>query len=523
MCGNLCGDSVKGSNMKNLFVFLLMCSSLVSGCTFNVAVLTPAPATVVSSPTELPLPITPIATTAIASPIATISATAVPSAPTLDPSTSAPIFFNGRSAATQEDHLSRSSSFPAGTKIVYVVWDYDHMREGMTIRREWYLNGQPWLTREEPWDYAKYGSTGTMRDVSIHDDVVGLDAGTYHLRIYIDNVLQPLGSLFYAPIQEWVTFEIGLPQEESFMGYGSLDGKWGVEVYGGKRVVLKNVVTGESRQIAIVQEVPYVNWFNDSKHFLFVDRDRSEVKPGTTIGIRDHLWIVDVTNGAARRVYKGDTSFVSQWGPLPSLDGKYIASRTGSAFADGCYIDSHLTFFEVAADFQSVKAIRQQDFTGFPSTNEGWIYPAEDGHWENESTYAVKLDGVCDADKSKLGDFQFKLPSRTAAQVVASTNRRIPGDLGIGTVHGKVTNASGAPVANATVICEHHSYNSPSYCAGVLTTNAEGTFAFNNVFFHDSDTIKVTVQAAGYETITISQSAFTTNDWEANVVLNKLP
>ena len=50
--------------------------------------------------------------------------------------------------------------FPAGTKQVYAVWNYMNMRAGMTVKREWYLNGQLWLTREEEWDFAKYGEHG---------------------------------------------------------------------------------------------------------------------------------------------------------------------------------------------------------------------------------------------------------------------------------------------------------------------------------------------------------------------------
>jgi hypothetical protein len=488
-----------------IFVFFL------SGCTFSFEVLTPR------------APVTDVQVTV--SDIVAISSTptAVPIAPTLAPPTTNPIFFNGRPATTQNDDRMDLSSFPAGTKIVYVIWDYQNMREGMQIRREWYLNGEPWLVREEPWDFAKYGSTGTMRDVSIHDETAGLDLGTYHFRVYIDNVLQPIGGLFYEPIQEWLAFDIGLPEQESFMGYGSWDGQWGVEVYGGNRVILKNVTNGESRQILIVQEVPYVTWFNDSKHFLFVDRDRSEQKPGTNIGIRDHLWIVDISNGSALRVYKGDTSFAGQWGPVPSQDGKYIASLSGSGYGDACLKDSHMIFFEVASDFQSVKTIKQEDFTGLPAFNESWIYPVAEGHWDNEGIYSVTLDGTCNADKSKLGQFQFNVPNRTATQVSIPNGQSVSGDLGYGMVHGTVTDASGAPIPNATVICGHQSYSSQFYCAGVLTTNADGTFAFTNVFFHDTDAIYVTVQAAGYEETTVSQSFFGTNDWEVNVMLNRVP
>ena len=502
--------------MGKLTLCLLSLAILVSGCTFSYEVITPEPTVTESATPQL----TAESTQDAATPVATISATPVPVAPTLAPPTTHPIFFNGRSAATSDEYPTRQSSFPAGTKIVYVIWDYQNMRDGMLVRREWHLNGQPWLTREEAWDFAKYGSTGTMRDVSIHDEINGLDLGIYHLRIYIDGVLQPLGGLVYEPIQEWVTFEIGMPEQESFMGYGSWDGQWGVEVYGGNRVVLKNTVNGESREIVIVQEVAYVNWFKDNRHFLFVDRDRSEQQPGTTVGVRDHLWIVEVPSGVARRVYRGDIAFAGTLGPDPSPDGKYIASLAGSGYSDACFVDKRLIFFEVASDFNSVETIAQEQFSGFPVFPEGTTFPLEAGFWENESSYYVTLSAACNTNLNDVGNFRFNLQARTASR---DSGQTVPGDLGLGMVHGKVTDVTGAPIPNATVTCEHHAYQPAPPCTGIVWTAVDGAFAFSNVFFHDTDSIKIIVQASGYESQEITKSSFTTNDWEVNVALNRAP
>jgi hypothetical protein len=503
--------------MSKTSVLLFLLAFIISGCTFSYEVLTPAPPAT-DSPT---LQLTPFSTETIPLPVGTSTPTAVPVAPTLAPPTTDPIFFNGRAAATSNEQPSEQSYFPPGTKIVYVIWDYQNMRDGMQIRREWYLNGQPWLTREETWNFAKYGATGTMRDVSIHDEFAGLDVGTYHLRIYIDNVLQPLGDTIYAPISEWVSFEIGQPGQDSFIGYGSWDGKWGVEVYGGNQVTLKNVVTGETRLVVVVQDVAYVNWFKDSQHFLFIDRDHSEQKPGTTIGLRDHLWIVDVPSGVARRVYKGDAPFLGTLGPDPSSDGKYILGLQGSGYADGCLKDQRLVFFEVADDFKSAKVITQSEFSGIPVYNESVVYPSEGGYWISTRSYDVMLNATC-SEKSGLGSYTFDLLIRTAIKD-PSTGQPIPGDLGVGSVHGQVTNASGVPIANATVTCQQYSYTSSTPCSGSFTTALDGLYSFSNIHFHDTDLIKLTVQAAGYESWEISQSPFTTNDWTANIMLNKLP
>ncbi len=170
-----------------------------------------------------------------------------------------------------------------------------------------------------------------------------------------------------------------------------------------------------------------------------------------------------------------------------------------------------------------MKAIKQQDFAGLPAANDGFIYPVEDGYWQ-DNNYLVTLDGTCNADRSKLGSYNFNLLNQAATQTSSSTQQLVLGDLGLGLVHGRVTDAAtGAPIADATVTCEHQSYTSSSLCSGILGTNTEGAFAFNNVFFHDTDTIKITVQAAGYESQEISRSSFTVNDWKADIALKSAP
>lgn len=102
----------------------------------------------------------------------------------------------------------------------------------------------------------------------------------------------------------------------------------------------------------------------------------------------------------------------------------------------------------------------------------------------------------------------------------------LPGDLGFGDVTGKVTDAvTGVPIAGATVICEHFSYTSniADRCNRTTTTDQDGVFLFEKVFFHDTDTIKLTVEAPGYQTEKITQAFFTWNIWETNISLNHVP
>jgi hypothetical protein len=90
------------------------------------------------------------------------------------------------------------------------------------------------------------------------------------------------------------------------------------------------------------------------------------------------------------------------------------------------------------------------------------------------------------------------------------TSPAIAGDLGWGTIHGKVTDAvSGIPIVNAKVTCNHFSYTSTARCQGDTFTDIDGNYIFINIFFHDTDTIQLRVEALGYELKEFEQSFFT--------------
>ena len=113
----------------------------------------------------------------------------------------------------------------------------------------------------------------------------------------------------------------------------------------------------------------------------------------------------------------------------------------------------------------------------------------------------------------------------TANSPVSTTATPRPmGDLGYGEIHGKVTDAlSGAPIAGAVITCQHYSFTSPATCSGATTTDADGMYKIEHVYFHDTDTIKLTVQAHGYQTHEITSAFFRIADLEANVVLSLAP
>jgi hypothetical protein len=112
----------------------------------------------------------------------------------------------------------------------------------------------------------------------------------------------------------------------------------------------------------------------------------------------------------------------------------------------------------------------------------------------------------------------------TPSWTPSATPTFVAGDLGYGSVHGVVTSAStGAPIVGATVTCTHTSFTSPAKCSGTRTTGADGSYVFSNVFFHDTDQITVSAQAAGYTQQTVQQSFFTTPNMTANFSLVASP
>ena len=96
----------------------------------------------------------------------------------------------------------------------------------------------------------------------------------------------------------------------------------------------------------------------------------------------------------------------------------------------------------------------------------------------------------------------------------------IIGNLGWGEIHGKVTNVTtGLPIVGATVTCQHYSYTSPATCNTSTVTEADGTYIFPDIYFHDTDHVWLEVKAQGYVTQTILVAFFTRPGLEKDFVM----
>ncbi|MBK8988448.1 MAG: hypothetical protein IPM39_20665 [Chloroflexi bacterium] len=109
------------------------------------------------------------------------------------PAAGSPVFANLRFAATPIG--PPQSVFPAGTQRIFAVWDYQNMGVTDVVRREWRRDGEPWLIREETWDYLHYGPQGVVNDVSIYDFETGLPPGEYELLLFLNGIQQLAAAL----------------------------------------------------------------------------------------------------------------------------------------------------------------------------------------------------------------------------------------------------------------------------------------------------------------------------------------
>jgi hypothetical protein len=101
--------------------------------------------------------------------------------------------FGGLNVGTQFYNLSFSNDplgthmtyFPAGAQQVFARWDFANVYPNTRLVREWYINGQLFLRRDEAWD-PSWGTHGTLNHISIFDYQAGLTPGYYSVVIYLE-------------------------------------------------------------------------------------------------------------------------------------------------------------------------------------------------------------------------------------------------------------------------------------------------------------------------------------------------
>ncbi|MEW6401582.1 MAG: hypothetical protein AB1649_07275 [Chloroflexota bacterium] len=380
--------------MRKISALFMVFAFLISACTFTVEVQTPTP----GSPSPEGSVSLPTQTIWFSTPLLTLPPVESPSAtPTVV--AAAPRFLN---ATFTIDPIASPSqkAFPADTTRVYAVWDYQNMRAGLTIRRDWYHNNVLWITREEAWDFSKYGADGTIRDISVYDTEGPLTPGEYRLELYIDSKPQPIGGGVV-----WPTFTIS--EDASFLEeVRSPDESWTAFVRNPNKLMVLDP-DRNSHQLFWGNEIFNLAWLPDGKHLLFVDRDRSQQGGVALMGVLDDLWIVNVVTGETRALSRGNSPLLQRL--IISPDGRYVATVEGSGFGDACTVDSKVVIFHLSEDLREATPYEQDDFTGIPAGGDMSVLPVHMGNWMDNTRFRISLDFTCTTDTSLKGIYVFDI------------------------------------------------------------------------------------------------------------------
>ncbi len=315
--------------------------------------------------------------------------------------------------ATIPNRAKAQRVFPGGTRQVFAFWTYGNMRPGPMVRRDWYRNGELWLTREEPWDFARYGATGVISDVSVYDFEQGLEPGRYALKLSIDGQVQHILEL-----PGNISFEV-LKRNGPTSLASPIGSRTAVVDDPRKLIILES--DGTRRTLLTANEISSLAWLPDGIHLVYSNRDRSkQMLSAGTIGMRDELWIVDAVSGEHHLI---GTAAENLHTPSVSPDGRYIAVLSGTGWYDACVVDQSLAIVELDGTGQRIALHRLDDFAGLPrnEASDSAVYPVTTanrpapGVWLNSTQLAVGLQFAC-MRGSPAGIYTLDLTTQTAAK-----------------------------------------------------------------------------------------------------------
>lgn len=315
-------------------------------------------------------------------------------------------WFSPRIAYYIEPDPRRSQRmFPEGTQQIFAIWDYSNMNPQSVIRREWYRDTELILVQEDLWDYARYGSSGTIADITIHDFENGLKEGFYSLRLFINGQEQTFNAL-----RDQASFrivDVSLPQPLS-----SPDGRLTAFVSDPRSLIIQTQ-DNLQRNIFTGQEIAGFAWFPDSRNIIVSNRDRTKQElNGNPEGIRDELWIIDTTSGLRTRIATPEENFHI---PLVSPDGHYIAAVSGTGRVNTCKSDLSIILIELDPYLTRIAVHNLTQFSGFPEINNS-PFPVNSpvvplpGTWLDASNIQVALKFPCTTGEAD-GVYTFNLES----------------------------------------------------------------------------------------------------------------
>jgi hypothetical protein len=354
-----------------------------------------------------------ILATRIAIPTLPTTSSITPQVPPQASPTTPPAAFTNLRFAPEPDETITRQFYGEGTPRIFALWDYTGMQEGMSVRREWKWNSEDWIIREESWAFARYGSEGTVRDIYVFEDQIGLEPGEYTLSLYIDGVAQDLGPRSESKNQPtfWVIeSDIAAPVVSPDKSHSAF------VRFGGNLLI--EYPDGEIREMAQVQEIAAIAWFPDSTNLLYVERDRSKQLEATRdTGITHRMFIIDIDTQEQKIIGTAGENFHT---PLISPTGEYVSVLFGNQRQEGCTGSPSLAILEVDSDLRRQAVHLVSSFTGvdFPNENPATIIISEENQtrvWENDTQLLANLEWLCKpTNQNPDGLYVFDLSNQTA-------------------------------------------------------------------------------------------------------------
>ena len=295
-------------------------------------------------------------------------------------------------------------TFPAHVRRVRATWDYVNMNAKLSIRREWYHDGELWATYHELWDYAKYGANGTVDDTYIYDFDAGLPPGKYELRVFIND------QLVFDPEAEPRSFTV---DKDWSLEIDSPNGLTTAIIAEPDKLKLRST-NGTTWEVSKAHEIDSLAWFPDNKHIIYRDIEWPQRESCDNFGIRHTLWIVDAATGVQH-------SIEGVGEPIVSPDGKYVATTDGTDNVSGCKVDTQLKLIALDGNFQPTLRLGLQDFSGIPPVVDGSsIAPATimgNVHWKDATHFETILQWTCPTDKDPSGIYSFDIENKQATRI----------------------------------------------------------------------------------------------------------
>lgn len=385
---------------KNIAIFPLLAILLtLSSCGRPVAL---------SQPTSTTEPT--VTETAPAEATVSATATALPAAESPVPTPYFDPYFEPVVRFSAGPKYPETREFETGTKQIFAIWNYTNMKPGITIRREWHLDGQTWLVREEPWDFEKYGENGTISDVSIYDFDAGLPSGKYELLLYIDNRPQFLPDP--AVRESFFSIQDNPANPTRLL---SPNGEFEATLENRQSTIVVRDQKGVVVQLFNALKISQMAWFPDNLHLVFTNSDDSEQVGTSTIGIERELLLANIQTGELRPLVEFD--FPLQHA-MVSPDGHYVAALLGSGYFDTCMSGFELVFFELNGKLEVARTYRTASFANLPTDLD--YYPTfkkgeHFGEWTSPTRFNAALQWFCVLDGNNYdGVYTFDLQTLSA-------------------------------------------------------------------------------------------------------------